>query len=126
MPEYGLCDKSPEQFEAERAREQFQQEWIATTRHVEAKEVKAAQRKADAETGSIQTAEILRIMMEQMHEIHDMQEAERHARIDAEKRTAATSRKQAKENRIWQVTGVTIGLLTLGATVLFGILGLLR
>lgn len=36
------------------------------------------------------------------------------------------SRKQAAENRIWQAVSITIGLLTLGATILFGILALLR
>lgn len=36
------------------------------------------------------------------------------------------SEKQNRENRIWQLASITIGLLTLGATVLFGIIGLLR
>lgn len=36
------------------------------------------------------------------------------------------NRRQTTENRIWQAVSITIGLLTLGATVLFGILGLLR
>lgn len=70
MPEYGLCDKSPEQIEEER----FNKEMIASFKRAEAKEAEAFQRKVDAENSSSQTAEILRQMMEQMQEIRDTQE----------------------------------------------------
>jgi len=46
--------------------------------------------------------------------------------LDHQQRAEADSQKQNRENRIWQLISVTIGLLTLVTTVLFGILGLLR
>lgn len=59
-----------------------------------------------------------------VQEMRDIQQAERQARIDAENRLENSSRKQIRENRAWQLLTVTIGLLTLAATILFGILGL--
>ena len=117
MPEYGLCDKLPEQIEEER----LKQEMIASFRRAEAKEAEAHQRKVDAENSNIQTAEILHKMMEQMQEIRDTQEDEHQARIEAEQREEKASRMQIKENRCWQAVLVIIGLLTLAATI-FGVL----
>lgn len=59
-----------------------------------------------------------------VQEMRDIQQAERQARIDAENRSENASRKQIRENRTWQLLTVTIGLLTLAATIVFGILGL--
>lgn len=64
-------------------------------------------------------------MEQSLQEMRDLQEAERQARIEAEQRAEHLNRKQTLENRIWQAVLVTIGLLTLAATILFGILGLL-
>ena len=122
MPEYGLSDKSPEELRDE----QRKKELLESIKRGREAERAAIQRGIDAENSSIQTAEILRHMTNQMQEIRDTQEAEQQARIDAEKRAEIASQKQIRENRIWQIIGVTIGLLTLGATILLGILGLLR
>lgn len=61
-----------------------------------------------------------------LQEIRNIQESERQARIAAESRTELAEQKQIRENRIWQATAVTIGLLTLAATIVFGILALLH
>lgn len=46
------------------------------------------------------------------------EEAERQARIEAEKRAERTNQKQIEENRIWQTVIVILGVLTLVATIL--------
>lgn len=121
MPEYGLGDKSPEERQRELQCERERLEWIAATKRYETRMAEAEQRKASAETSNIQTAEILSQMISQIQEIRDTQEEEQQTRIDAEQRAAKASRKQTIENRIWQSVLVTIGLLTLIATVLLGI-----
>lgn len=117
MPEYGLCDKSPEQLEEER----FNKEMIASSKRMEDIEAEARQRKANAENSSIQTAETLRQMREQMQEIRDTQEGERQARIESEQKVEKAQKNQIIENRLWQTALVIIGLLTLAATI-FGVL----
>lgn len=61
-----------------------------------------------------------------LQEIREVQEFERQARMEAEQQAEKVMRKQAAENRAWQIAATTIGLLTLAATVLFGVLALLR
>lgn len=80
MPEYGLCDKSPEQLEEDL----FNREVSASFKRAEAAAAEARQRKATAENSTIQTAETLRLMMEQIQKIRDAQDAESQARISAE------------------------------------------
>lgn len=81
MPEYGLCDKSPEELEDERFKQELfdavKKEWIA--------EAAAMQRGVDAENSSIQTAEILRHMTDQIQELQDAQKTERQTRMASEK-----------------------------------------
>lgn len=61
-------------------------------------------------------------MEQALQEMRKIQESERQARIEAEQQ----AKKQTIENRIWQIAATTIGLLTLVATILFGILALLH
>lgn len=129
MPEYGLCDKSPEQRQREYEEAQIRREINDLVKQSRAIETKARQRTVDAENSSIQaaktlyqTAEILKQIENQMKDIRDTQEAEQQARIEAEQHSEASSQRQIKENRIWQIIAITIGLLTLAATIL----GLLR
>lgn len=117
MPEYGLCDKSPEELDEEK----FLQEQHAIFKAAEAAELEARRRQVAAEESIIRTAEMLDQMKGQMQEIRDTQAAEQQARIEAEQRAEKASRKQIKENRCWQAILVIIGLLTLAATI-FGVL----
>ena len=113
MPEYGLCDKSPEQIEEER----FNQEMIASFKRAEAMEAKARQRKADAENSNIETAKMLRQMMGQMQEIRDTQEAERQARISAEEKATEETEKQRRTDKARFIFTTVIGILTLIAGI---------
>lgn len=113
MPEYGLCDKSPEELEEER----FNQEIIASFKRAEAMEAKARQRKADAENSNIETAKMLRQMMNQMQAIRDTQEAEQQARISAEVKAAKDTEKQKRTDKARFIFTAIIGILTLIAGI---------
>lgn len=106
MPEYGLGDKSPEELEEERYKKAFLEE-IRRGREAEAA---AIQRGIDAENSSIQTAEILCHMTDQIQEIRNVQEIERQARNDAE-----------KANTKFQWVNTILVALTLVVTILFGL-----
>ena len=82
-------------------------------------EANASLRRADAEVSQIKMVEMFRQL--------DMKLDQEHAeRITAEAKASALQRKQIRENRIWQSILVTIGLLSLAATVIFGIAGSLH
>lgn len=117
MPEYGLCDKSSEDIEEEK----FFQEQQAIFKAAEAAELESRRRQAAAEESIIRTAKMLSQMSGQLQQIQGTQEVEREARVKAEQRAEEASRKQIRENRLWQATLVIIGLLTLAATI-FGVL----
>lgn len=80
---------------------------------------KHAQRQAEAENSSIETAKLLQ-------QLYNAQLLELNERIAAEQRAKAKQDERNKADRRRFITGTVIGLLTLGATILFGILGLLR
>ena len=56
-----------------------------------------------------------------LQETRELQEFERQARIETEVKAKQSVQKQTIENRIWQIISITIGLLTLIATI-FGLL----
>lgn len=117
MPEYGLCDKSPEQLEEE----QFNKEMIASLKHAEAREAEAFQRKTDAENSTIQTAEILQQMMEQIQEIRDTQGIEQRARILAEAKADEALQHQEKKD----FRNLKIAVISCIASVVAAVVGIL-
>lgn len=117
MPEYGLYDKSPEQIEEE----QFSKEMIASFKRAEAREAEAFQRKADAENSTIQTAEILQQMMEQIQEIRDTQGIEQRARILAEAKADEAIQHQEKKD----FRNLKIAVISCIASVVAAVVGVL-
>lgn len=106
MPEYGLTDKSPEKI----AEEQFAKESAATFKRAEILESQDRRRRAESESSNIQTAETLRRMEEQIQALNQKMDTEHQERLRSEK----TSTK-------FQWASLTVGILTLLATVVFGL-----
>lgn len=109
MPEYGLCDKSPEELEEER----FAQEMIATFKRAEAIEVEVRKRKAAAEDSSIKTAEMLRNMQAQVQKLSERLDAERQARQESEKAAQRSNRNTFIVAVISLIAAVLIGAITI-------------
>lgn len=113
MPEYGLCDKSPEKLEEEK----FFQEQQAIFKAAEAAELEARRRQATAEESIIRTAEMLDQMKGQMQEIRDTQATEQQARISAEVKAAKDTEKQRRTDKAQFIFTAIIGILTLIAGI---------
>ena len=113
MPEYGLCDKSPEELEEEK----FFQEQRAIFKAAEAAELEARCRQVAAEESIIRTAETLRQMSDQLQQIQDTQDAERQARISAEVKAAKDAEKQRRTDKARFIFTAIIGVLTLIAGI---------
>lgn len=108
MPEYGLCDKSPEEIEEER----LNKELCAAFGRAEAIEAVARQRKTDAENSNIETAKMLRQMMGQVQEIRNTQMVEQQAQISAEVKAAKDTEKQRRTDKARFIFTATIGILS--------------
>lgn len=106
MPEYGLCDKSPEELDEEK----FIQEQQTIFKAAEAAELEARRRQAAAEESIIRTAEMLNQMSSQLQQIQDVQEAEQQTRISAENRAEKEShtQKQIDRARFWITTTIAL------------------
>lgn len=113
MPEYGLCDKSPEELDEEK----FLQEQHAIFKAAEAAELEARRRQVAAEESIIRTAEMLDQMKGQMQEIRDTQAAEQQARISAEVKAAKDTEKQRRADKVRFIFTAIIGILTLIAGI---------
>lgn len=109
MPEYGLGDKSPEQLEEE----VLNKKMIDSFKRMEATEAKAQQRKADAENSSVQAAESLRNLQDQIRELSELLNLEREARQKAEKDAKKSSRMALIVAIISLVSAVAIGIITI-------------
>lgn len=90
----------------------FQKQIQSATRMINEQTNPIAELNQKKQEAILDTAEILRQMNVKM-------DAERQARIEAEKQAKI----QRKSDKCFAIAGVTIGLLTLIATILFGILG---
>lgn len=113
MPEYGLCDKSPEEL----GEEKFFQEQHAIFKAAEDAELEARRRQVAAEESIIRTAEMLDQMKGQMQEIRDTQAAEQQARISAEVKAAKDTEKQRRADKARFIFTAIIGILTLIAGI---------
>lgn len=113
MPEYGLCDKSPEELD----KEKFFQEQQAIFKAAEAADLEARRRRVAAEESIIRTAEMLNQMSGQLQQIQDAQKAERQARISAEVKAAKDTEKQRRTDKARFIFTAIVGILTLIAGI---------
>lgn len=113
MPEYGLCDKSPEELDQEK----FFQEQQAIFTAAETAELEARRRQVAAEESIIRTAEMLDQMRGQMQEIRDAQAAEQQARASAEIKAAKDTEKQKRTDKARFIFTAIVGILTLIAGI---------
>lgn len=110
MPEYGLTDKSPERIAEEKAEEQFFKDGIAAFKRSELRELQDQKRRVEAESSSIQTAETLHRMEDQIQMLNQKMDVEHQERLRSEK-TAVK----------FQWANLILVALTFVATVIFGL-----